>query len=143
MKVKDLMTDKVVKVSTDDTVLKAALLMRHWDIGAVPVELDGHFAGIITDRDITLRCVAEDIKSDQVKAGDIMTSEHLVSISPEHSVIEAARIMAREQIRRLPVCENGRIVGMLSLGDLAAAKKMFSETAAAFCDISEKKKKKY
>ena len=139
MQVREIMTPDVIKVIADEPVVKAAELMKKWDVGAVPVESDGKFAGMITDRDIILRCIAEGNDADRLTAGDIMTHDRLVCVSPEHSVIEAARIMAREQVRRLPVCENGKLVGILSLSDLAASKRMFAETAAAFCDICEKK----
>ena len=128
------MTARVVKVSAEEPVRKAAELMKEWNIGAVPVEKNGKFSGIITDRDIILRCMAAG-KPDTVKAEDVMTDVKLVSISPEHSVTEAARLMAKEQVRRLPVCDNGKIVGILSLSDIAGAERMFSDTAAAFCDI--------
>ncbi len=128
------MTSRVVKVSAEEPVRKAAELMKEWNIGAVPVEKDGKFSGIITDRDIILRCMAAG-KPDTVKAGDVMTDVKLICISPQHSVTEAARLMAKEQVRRLPVCENGKLVGILSLSDIAGSEKMFSETAAAFCDI--------
>lgn len=137
MKVKEVMTPDVVKVYAEESVKKAAELMKQWDIGAVPVEHDGKFSGMLTDRDIILRCVATGNTVDNITAGDIMTSHKLICVSPEHSVIEAARIMAKEQVRRLPVCENGKIVGILSLSDLAGAKRMFAETASAFCDICE------
>ena len=64
-------------------------------------------------------------------------STRLVHISPDHSITEAARLMAKEQIRRLPVCEDGRLVGIITLGDISRCKNYFSETAAAFCDISK------
>ena len=128
------MTSRVVKVSADEPIRKAAELMKEWNVGAVPVEKDGKLSGMITDRDIILRCIASG-KPDTVKAEDVMTDVKLVCISPEHSVTEAARLMAKEKVRRLPVCENGKIIGILSLSDIAGAERMFSETAAAFCDI--------
>ena len=134
------MSQNVGKVNNDDSIQRVAELMKENNIGIIPVEKDGKLSGIITDRDITLRCVAQGNNPDMVKTELIMTTTPLISISPEHSVIEAARIMAREQVRRLPVCEDGRIVGMLSLGDLARAKKMFAETASAFCDICDTRK---
>ncbi|MDF2686315.1 MAG: hypothetical protein K0S55_1496 [Clostridia bacterium] len=140
MKVKDLMSQNVVKVNADDSIQKVAELMKDNNIGIVPVERDGKLTGIITDRDITLRCVAQGNDPSLVKTEYVMTTNPLISISPEHSVIEAARIMAREQVRRLPVCDNGKVIGMLSLGDLARAKRMFAETASAFCDICDTRK---
>ncbi len=134
MKVKDVMTARVVKVSADEPVRRAAELMKEWNVGAVPVEKNGKFAGIVTDRDIILRCIAAG-RPDTVKAEEVMTDGKLVCISPEHSVTEAARLMAKEKVRRLPVCDSGKIVGILSLSDIAGAEKMFYETASAFCEI--------
>ena len=136
MKVRDIMVKDIMTVSPDDTIQKTAQIMQEKDIGIVPVEKDGYLTGIITDRDITLRCVADGADCETKKAKDIM-SGRIIYISPEHSVTEAARVMAREQIRRLPVCEDGKIVGILSLGDISRAKNFFSETAAAFCNICE------
>lgn len=134
MKVKDIMTSRVVKVSADEPVRRAAELMKEWDVGVVPVIKDGKFSGIVTDRDIILRCIAEG-RPDTVKAEDVMTDDKLVCISPEHSLTEAARLMAREHVRRLPVCDNGKLVGMLSLSDIAGSEKLFYESASAFCEI--------
>lgn len=142
MKVKEIMTDQVVSVERHDPVTKAAGLMKQCDIGSVPVRSEGKFCGILTDRDIVLRCVASGDSAENMTVGQIMTSGELACVSPEHSVTEAARIMAKEQVRRLPVCKNGEVVGMISLSDIASTKQMFSETAAAFCDICGKKKRK-
>ncbi len=142
MKVKEIMADGVIGVEAEDPVIKAAELMKRWDVGAVPVGSEGKFIGILTDRDIVLRCVACGESANGLTVGQIMTEDGLACVSPEHSITEAARIMAKEQVRRLPVCKNGAIVGMISLSDIAQTRQMFSETAAAFCDICARKKKK-
>lgn len=142
MKVSEIMADGVICVETGDFVTKAAELMKRWDIGAVPVESDGKFLGMLTDRDIVLRCVASGESAAETTVGQIMTKEHLACVSPEHSVTEAARMMAKAQVRRLPVCKNGEVVGLVSLSDIAETHKMFSETAAAFCDICSAKKRR-
>lgn len=142
MKVGEIMSREVVGVAVDDPVLKAAELMKIWDVGAVPVGDDGRFCGILTDRDIVLRCVASGRSPGEVEVGEIMTSRDLAMVSAEHSAIEAARLMAKKKVRRLPVCRNGKLVGILTLGDIAKTRKMFSETAAAFCEVCAGRKKK-
>lgn len=142
MKVRNIMNSRPVTAEASDSAEKAALLMSEHGIGAIPVTdgKDGKIVGIITDRDIILRCVAEKKNTVSTPISEIM-SEGAVTVSPEHSLTEAARIMAKEQIRRLPVCENGKVVGIVSLGDISRAGGMFAETASAFCDICCDEKK--
>ena len=133
------MTRDIYTASESDSVSDVAAEMAKKNIGFVPVtDSSGAVSGIITDRDIVLRCVAGVNDSSKITAGEIMTSG-AVSISGENSPIEAARLMAKNQVRRLPVTENGKVVGVLSLGDLSRRETMFAETAAAFCDICEDK----
>jgi CBS domain-containing protein len=94
---------------------------------------DGRLQGIITDRDIVLRCVAAEIDPEKTTVGEIMTKS-LVTASPRDDVRRAAQLMASAQVRRLPVTDGGRLVGMLSLGDLAGA--CDDEAAHALTDIS-------
>ena len=138
MRVGEIMAKNVVCSDVSEPVQKVAEQMKLHGIGAVPVCSGGKLAGMLTDRDIALRCVAQGSDAEVLTAGDIMSSK-IISVSPEHSVVEAARLMARKQVRRLPVCENGEVVGMLSLGDLARARRLFSETDSAFCEICEDK----
>lgn len=136
MKIKDIMNTDPITVSENSTVKYAAELMTKNDIGAVPVtdSNSGRLKGILTDRDIILRCISKDLNTNTITAGDIMTTK-TVTVCPDNSVTESARIMAKNQIRRLPVCENGKVVGIVSLGDISRSKLMFAETASAFCDI--------
>lgn len=138
MKIKDIMTSNPQILSTDDTVQKAADIMKKSDIGAIPIgdSENGKIKGIVTDRDIILRCVSVGLDTNKTPIKDIMT-ENTVTVCPENSITEASRIMAKNKIRRLPVCENGKIVGIVSLGDISRSKLMFAETASAFCDICE------
>lgn len=138
MRVSEIMSRDVVKADNATPVQQIAEMMKNNNVGVIPVEAQGKLIGILTDRDIALRCVAQGSDAEILTAGDIM-STNITGVSPEHSVLEAARLMAKKQLRRLPVCENGQIVGMLSLGDLARAKKLFAETASAFCEICEDK----
>jgi len=112
MYIKDMMTRRAVSVAPDEPITAAARLLKRDNIGSVPVcDSKGQLQGIITDRDIVLRCVADTVES-------------------------AAALMGKAQVRRLPVCENGTLVGMLSLGDLACSGACNMEASAALTEIS-------
>ncbi|MBQ6809596.1 MAG: CBS domain-containing protein [Clostridia bacterium] len=139
MKIQDIMQKNPITVTEKDSVISAAELMQKNDVGAIPVtDKNGTLKGIITDRDIILRCVSKNLNPQTTLAADIMT-KNVLSVCPENSVTESSRIMAKNQIRRLPVCKNRRLVGIVSLGDISRSKLMFAETASAFCDICENK----
>jgi CBS domain-containing protein len=137
MKVSDIMTSEGLATATLDTTLaEIATRMRDENVGAIPiVDEDEKLAGIITDRDIVVRGIAEGEDPDECTAEDIL-SEQLHTIHPQADLEEAAELMARHQIRRLPVVEDEVIVGMISLGDLAV-KAEEDEASAALEDISE------
>lgn len=136
MRVSQIMNSNVVCVTPDESTTLAARLLNRHNIGSLPVcSLDGRLKGIITDRDIVLRCVASENDPNTTKVGEIM-SRSVVSVSPDDDVGEAARIMAGDQIRRLPVIQDGRIVGMVSLGDMAKRHEFDVEAAKALSDIS-------
>jgi CBS domain-containing protein len=137
MKVSDIMTSEGLATATLDTTLaEIATRMRDENVGAIPiVDEDEKLAGIITDRDIVVRGIAEGEDPDECTAEDIL-SEQLHTIHPQADLEEAAELMARHQIRRLPVVEDAVIVGMISLGDLAV-KAEEDEASAALEDISE------
>lgn len=141
MQVRDLMNQSVVSITpTESAALAARLLSRH-NIGAIPVcGEDGGLRGIVTDRDIVLRCVAaeEDPAKTQVK--DIM-SRNCAVVCPEDDIRQAGRLMAAGQVRRLPVLEEGRVVGMVSLGDLAKEHSCDMEAGKALSEISENVKR--
>ncbi len=137
MKVFDLMSESVVSVGADEPVSAAARLLKKYNIGALPVCDDkGKLKGMITDRDIAIRCVASDSDPNKARVSDIMT-RGAVTIEENAYIGDAARIMAEAQIRRLPVCKDGRLVGMLSLGDLARNTECDTEAAEALCEISK------
>ena len=117
MLLKDIMSSDIVSVNSDDSVEKAAQMMRQHNIGSIPVCKNERLIGIVTDRDITLRSVAAGQISTQ-KVVDIMTSDPVVG-RPDMNVREAARIMSEQQIRRLPVVVNNSVVGIVSLGDIS------------------------
>ena len=118
MKIREIMTTDVTTAELNTTLEEIATIMRHEDVGAVPILDDGELAGIVTDRDIVVRCVAEGRDPGECSAEDVL-SEGLVTISPDDDVNEAASIMSRNQIRRLPVLQDGKLVGVVSLGDIA------------------------
>lgn len=141
MQVRDLMNSSVVSITPGESAALAARLITRHNIGSLPVcGEDGRLRGIVTDRDIILRCVAAEEDPTQTPVRDIMT-RRCTTVSPEDDAREATRLMASEQVRRLPVVENDRVVGMLSLGDLACTHKYDMEASKALSEISENVKK--
>lgn len=136
MKIREIMTTDVTTAELNTTLEEIATIMRHEDVGAVPILDDGELAGIVTDRDIVLRCVAEGRDPGECSAEDILT-EGLVTVTPDQNVDDAAAIMSRNQIRRLPVLQNGKLVGMVSLGDIAVKESNDRVSGDALEDISE------
>ncbi len=136
MKIGDIMTKSVVCVKPEDTVKTAACSMKEHDIGSVPVCDENKIIGIVTDRDIVLRVISEEKDCNCVKVRDVMTSNPVVG-SPNMKVEEAARIMGERQIRRLPIEENNKFVGMVSLGDIAVEPSISHKANDALCEISE------
>src|SRR5579872_5281694 len=129
MKVSEVMTTDVESVQMNSTVEEAASIMKVENVGAVPVvDEDDDLVGIITDRDIVVRCVAEGKNPAETNVEEVL-SHDLETIEPDVDVEEAARLMADRQIRRLPVCEDGELVGMVSIGDLRV--KMSDREASA------------
>lgn len=136
MKVRDVMTGRVIRVRADEPVAVAARTLAHYNIGALPVTgNDGAVCGMVTDRDLVTRCVAAGRNPNATMIREIMTP-HVVSAEPELDAVAAAARMAREQVRRLPVLENGRLCGMVSLGDLACNPESNPSAADAFAEIT-------
>ena len=121
MQVREVMSNRVLLLRHDNTVFEAAELLSKHNIGSVPVVSAGELCGILTDRDIVLRCVAGGDDAKITRVGAIMSTKP-VTTTPDATVEEAMRTMAREQVRRLPVVEGARLVGMLSLADVARAR---------------------
>ncbi len=134
MQVSEIMSNRVVAVTPNDSAYSAAQLMNEHNIGAVPVENNGQLLGILTDRDIVLRCVAENRDPNQVNVSDIMTTG-AAYVAPTQNVFEAMEVMSAEQVRRLPVVEDGRLTGLLSLADIARIKDG-PEVSQALSEIS-------
>lgn len=135
LKLKEIMTQTVVKVHPQESVAVAARLLTHYNIGALPVcGNDGKLCGLLTDRDVVTRCMAAGRLPENTKVQEIMTNR-LVTASPDMEVNAAAHLMGREQVRRLPVLEEGRLCGMVSLGDLAGREETSLDVADAMESI--------
>lgn len=135
LKIRELMTTDVRTVTPDTTIKDAANIMNTVDVGSVPVVDNNKLVGIVTDRDIVVRSVAKGQDPNQ-KVCDVMTKD-IKCITPDTDVHEAADIMAKRQIRRLPVVDNGNLVGIVSIGDLAVEGKYEDEAGEALHDISK------
>lgn len=136
MILRDVMSKQVVRIHPEETVTVAARMLEHYNIGALPVcGNDGRVCGVVTDRDIVTRCLAAQKQPDNTAVKDVMTSKVIVG-RPDMQANIAAALMGREQIRRLPVMENGRLCGMVSLGDLAVKEESSIDAGEALTGIS-------
>ena len=117
--VREVMSSKLCSIDTDKTVAYAAKMMRDEDVGIAPIVEGDRLVGVLTDRDIAVRVVAEGRDPEQVKVTEI-ASRDLVTLDPQQDLDEALRLMARHQVRRLPVVEeDGRLVGVVAQADVA------------------------
>lgn len=139
-RISDIMSKDCVTVTLKDNVYEIAVAMKNNDIGFVPVVDDaGKLIGVVTDRDIVVRGLAE--KREGSAAVEQVITKNVKSITPDTSVDEAAQIMATNQIRRLPVVDNnGKLLGVVAIGDLAVRGKFEDEAGEALSKISEKDK---
>lgn len=136
MKLRDVMTNPVIRIRPEESVSVAARTLEHYNIGVLPVcGQDGRMCGVVTDRDIVTRCLAANRSPLVTTVGEVMTVS-VVSARPDMDVALAAGMMGREQIRRLPVVENGKLCGMVSLGDLARKEESSIDAADALSEIS-------
>lgn len=137
MQVKELMNQSVVSIDPQDSAQSAARLLARHNVGSLPVcGEDGGLRGMVTDRDIVLRCVAIEEDPAKTPVQKVMT-RNCATVAPTADTREAARIMAARQIRRLPVVEDDKVVGMVSLGDLSLSHSCDMEAGAALSEISE------
>jgi predicted transcriptional regulator len=111
-------------------------MMKSEDAGAIPILEDDELLGIITDRDIVIRCIAEGEDPAELTADDIL-SESPEVVEPDTDAEDALEIMGRHKVRRLPVVEDGALVGMVSLGDLAVKRGDLKDTGEALKDVSQ------
>jgi CBS domain-containing protein len=135
MKIQTVMSDRVVKIHPEESVAVAARALQHYNIGALPVcGHDGVLCGLVTDRDLVIRCLAAGGDPKRVKVREVMTGK-VISASPDMDTGTAASLMGRQQVRRLPVVENGKLCGMVSLGDLAKVEETNPDAAEALGGI--------
>jgi CBS domain-containing protein len=116
--VREAMTENPRSIGPSASVVEAARLMRDEHIGSLPITDGDALVGMITDRDITTRVVAQGVDLATTSVGDVF-SEDLISVEPDKELEEALQLMARHQVRRLPVVENGRLVGIVAQADIA------------------------
>ena len=136
MKLREVMTNPVIRIHPGETVSVAARMLEHYNIGALPVcGSDGTLCGMVTDRDLVTRCLAAGKSPAATTVREVMTGG-VVSGRPDMDSALAAGIMGRQQIRRLPVVENGKLLGMVSLGDLAVRPETGYDAGDALADIS-------
>ena len=135
MKIRDVMTNRVVKIHPEESVSVAARTLQHYNIGALPVcGYEGNLCGVVTDRDLVTRCLASGQKPENMRVRDVMTNQ-VISASPDMDTSMAAQLMGSRQVRRLPVVENGKLCGMVSLGDLAKKEETNPDAADALGGI--------
>ncbi len=116
--VRDVMTSNVRAAASTESLADAAQMMKEEDVGSLPVVEDDRLIGILTDRDIIVRAVAERVDPQSISVGDVASRE-LVTVEPDQDLDEALSLMARHRVRRLPVVADGRLVGILAQADVA------------------------
>lgn len=135
---REIMTEDCVTVTMQDNVYEIAVKMKENDIGFIPVVEGKKLIGVVTDRDLVIRGYAER-RSGSAAVSQVI-SEDVTTASPDMTTEEAAKIMARKQIRRLPIVENGNLLGVVAIGDLAVQHESEDEAGEALSEISESNK---
>ena len=140
--VRETMTANPRSIETSASVVEAARLMRDEHIGSLPVVKSGRLIGMITDRDLTLRVVAEGADPESVTVGEV-ASHDTVTAQPDQDLDEALRLMAQHQLRRLPVAEGDRLVGILAQADVAHRedREKVGEVVEAISDPSQSERR--
>ncbi len=136
MLVKDIMSNNIVSLSSEDSIERAAQMMKQFDVGSIPVCSQEKLVGMVTDRDIILRSVATGTNGNKQKISEVMTSNPVTG-NPDMDVHDAAKIMSDEQIRRLPIVQNNNLVGIVSLGDISVEPILQDNAEEALRNISE------
>ena len=136
MKVRDVMTNPVIRINPEESVAVAARTLEHYNIGILPVcGYDGNVCGLVTDRDLVTRCLASGRSPMKTPVREVMTSQ-VIAAKPDMDAAAAAQLMGQRQIRRLPVMENGRLCGMVTIGDLARREESAPDATDALADIT-------
>lgn len=137
MKVRELMTTPAIGIHPDESVEVAARKLTNHNVGVLPVCSDqGELCGMVTDRDLVTRCLAANKLPKDTRVREVMTGQ-VLSVDPNMDAGVAAHLMGRQQVRRLPVVEDGRLCGMFTLGDLARTEDGVMDAADALSDISQ------
>lgn len=136
MTLKEIMSKAPVSIGRGESVAVAARLLTQYNVGALPVrDQNGNICGIVTDRDIVTRCIAAGKVPEQMQVSRIMT-QRVITATAEMKAEEAASLMGSEQIRRLPVMEDGKLCGMVSVADLVNGEDRSMDTIRSLCEIS-------
>ena len=135
-KVRDAMTAEPRSAEPSQSLVEAAQAMKQEDVGSLPVVEGGRLLAVLTDRDIVVRAVAEGVDLQATRVGDVASREP-VTVGPEEDLDEALRLMARHQVRRLPVVDEQGLVGMLAQADVASEAKA-SKTGEVVEEISQR-----
>ncbi len=136
MKLREIMSTTVVRIHPEEPVEVAARTLARYNVGVLPVcGEDGRLCGVVTDRDLVTRCLALGKNPGKTKVREVMTNR-VVSATSDMETGTAAHLMGREQVRRLPIVENGRLCGMISLADLASNEMTSMDAADALGEIS-------
>ena len=135
MQIKDIMTQSVISIAPGESVEVAARTMAQHNIGALPVCSGGKLCGMLTDRDIVTRCLAANRLPNATQVRQVMT-EQVTAVAPDMQTGVAAHLMGRLQVRRLPVVEDGRLCGMVSLGDMAVREETALDAGDVLADVS-------
>ena len=137
MKLRDIMTSPAIRVHPEESAAVAARLLSRYNIGFLPVcGSSGHICGLVTDRDLVTRCIAAGRSPEGTAVKALMTSG-VTAAGADMDAAKAAKLMAQQQIRRLPIVENGRLVGVVSLGDLIRTSACDQEAGRALAKITD------
>ena len=136
MKIREVMSSPVIRIGSEETVEAAARTLAKYNIGALPVcKSDGRLCGVVTDRDLVTRCLASGRTAGATQVRQVMTGQ-VTAVRPDMDTGVAAHLMGRLQVRRLPVVEDGRLCGMVSLGDMAVREETAIDAGDALADVS-------
>jgi len=138
MKVRDLMTADPATLAPGATLGEAATLMKQEDCGSIPIVDNGRLVGIVTDRDIVIRAIAAGKDPRSTRVSEVMSADP-VTIGSDDDAREAETLMADRQIRRLPVCDDGKLAGILVIGQLARRERDEDRVGETLKEISEPK----
>lgn len=136
MDLKSIMSTDVQYVAPDDSIVQAARIMEEYNIGSIPVCTNKKIVGVVTDRDIVVRNVAKGQSPVEATVSNVMSTD-IQTATPDMDVHQAAEIMSERQIRRLPVVDNGNLVGIVAIGDLAVRGSFENEAGDALSKISK------